>query len=65
MTGVQTCALPISTTSLATATVKKTVVVDEDVPFTESKPVASKKAPIVEDDDEDLAMFKELADLDD
>ena len=45
-------------------------VVDEEVPFKTSKPTstpapASKKAPIVEDDDEDLAMFKELADLDD
>jgi hypothetical protein len=44
---------------------KKVVVEDEeDVPFTESKPVA-KKAPVVEEEDEDLAMFRELADLDD
>jgi hypothetical protein len=44
---------------------KKVVVEDDDdVPFTESKPVA-KKAPVVEEEDEDLAMFRELADLDD
>lgn len=36
---------------------------DEDVPFTESKPVARKApAPVVDDDeDEDLAMFRKLA----
>ena len=48
--------------------VAKTVVADEDVPFTETKPVAKKapaKTTVVEDDDEDLAMFRELADLDD
>ena len=37
---------------------------NDDVPFTESKPVA-KKAPVVEEEDEDLAMFRELADLND
>ena len=39
----------------------------DDVPFPDSKPVAKKatKAPVVEDDDADLAMFRELADLDD
>ncbi len=36
----------------------------DETPFTESKPVA-KKAPVVEEEDEDLAMFRELADLDD
>ena len=46
------------------------VVEEEDVPFKNSKPTstpapASKKAPVVEEDDEDLAMFKELAELDD
>ena len=44
--------------------------VEESVPFKNSKPSsspapASKKTPIVEDDDADLAMFRELADLDD
>ena len=35
---------------------------DDDVPFTDSKPVAKKAAPVVEDDeDEDLAMFRKLA----
>ena len=36
---------------------------DEDVPFTESKPVAKKApAPVVEEEeDEDLAMFRKLA----
>ena len=37
---------------------------DDDVPFTESKPVAKKApAPVVEDEDEDedLAMFRKLA----
>ena len=42
-------------------------VVEEEAPWQEDKPVAKKaaKAPVVEDDDEDLAMFRELADLDD
>jgi hypothetical protein len=43
-------------------------VVEEEAPWQEDKPVAAKKAvkaPVVEDDDEDLAMFRELADLDD
>jgi hypothetical protein len=43
-------------------------VVEEEAPWLEDKPVAAKKAvkaPVVEDDDEDLAMFRELADLDD
>lgn len=48
------------------ATTTKTV---EEAPWQEDKPVATKKAtaktPVVEDDDEDLAMFRELADLDD
>jgi gp32 DNA binding protein like len=43
--------------------------VEEDVPWQEDKPVVAAKkatkAPVVEDDDEDLAMFRELADLDD
>ena len=48
----------------------KEVVEEEDVPFKNSKPTsspapASKKAPVVEDEDEDLAMFRELAELDD
>ena len=44
----------------------KSVAVEEDVPFTESKPVAAKKAPAKapvvddEDDDEDLARFRKL-----
>ena len=49
----------------ATATVSKVV---EEAPWQEDKPVAKKataKTPVVEDDDEDLAMFRELADLDD
>ena len=47
------------------------VVEEEDVPFKNSKPTstpapASKKAPVVEEeDDADLAMFRELADLND
>ena len=53
-----------TTTTLATATVKKTVV-EDDVPFENSKPIATKKAPVVEEEDEDLAMFRELAELDD
>ena len=58
------------TGSAATPRAAKPAVVEEDdeVPFTESKPVAKKaapKAPVVEDDDEDLAMFRELADLGD
>ena len=49
---------------VATATVSKVV---EEAPWQEDKPVAKKatKTPVVEDDDEDLAMFRELADLDD
>ena len=53
-----------TTTTLATATVKKTVV-EDDVPFENSKSIATKKAPVVEEEDEDLAMFRELAELDD
>ena len=51
-----------TTTTLATATVKNAVV-DDDVPFENPKPVAKKAAaPVVEDDeDEDLAMFRKLA----
>ena len=46
---------------------KPTIEDDEEVPFTDSKPVAktTTKAPVVEDEDEDLKMFRELADLDD
>ena len=44
-------------------------VVEEKAPWQEDKPVVADKkavkAPVVEDDDEDLAMFRELADLDD
>ncbi len=41
---------------------KSVVEEDEDVPFTESKPVAAKPAPVVEDEeDEDLALFRKLA----
>ena len=50
--------------TVATAIVKKPVIEDDDeVPFTASKPVAKKApAPVVEDDeDEDLAMFRKLA----
>ena len=50
-----------------------TQVEEEDVaPVAAARPTASApsakkvtKAPVVEDDDEDLAMFRELADLDD
>jgi hypothetical protein len=36
--------------------------IDEDLPWKEEKPVAKKAAPVVEDDeDEDLAMFRKLA----
>jgi hypothetical protein len=46
---------------------KPTIEDSEEVPFTDSKPVAktTTKAPVVEDEDEDLKMFRELADLDD
>ena len=51
----------------AAAPVAAKAVVEEEAPWQEDKPVAKKaaKAPVVEDDDEDLAMFRELADLDD
>lgn len=34
---------------------------DDDVPFTDSKPAKRASAPVVEDEDEDLAMFRKLA----
>lgn len=41
------------------------LVEDDDVPFTESKPVAKKAAPVVdEDEDPDLAEFRKLIDND-
>lgn len=53
-------------TGSATSTPKKIVapVVEEDdeVPFTESKPITRKPTPVVEDEeDEDLALFRKLA----
>jgi hypothetical protein len=43
-------------------TTRKAVVEDDEVPFTESKPIAKKPAPVVDDEeDEDLAMFRKLA----
>ena len=48
-------------TSTPAPVARKAVVEDDDVPFTDSKPVA-KKAPVVqEEEDEGLAMFRALA----
>ena len=57
--------------AVGSAPVSREVVEEEEVPFKNSKPTstpapASKKAPVVEEeDDADLAMFRELAELDD
>ena len=52
-------------TGSATSTPKKVaapVEEEDEVPFTESKPVARKSAPVVEEEeDEDLALFRKLA----
>ena len=51
----------VTTVSRAAKPVVVAVEDDEDVPFTDSKPVA-KKAPVVEEEeDDDLAMFRKLA----
>ena len=50
-------------TATATKTVEEPIDMEGNISYKKNTPKA--KAPVVEDDDEDLAMFRELADLDD